>query len=264
MLATQMITHISSFTSIRERLLWASFHCLFGTILLSLTVAGNIWKQSGRSAASELNAYWSELRKGESFDLHKATLAVHQGTTHNSTRYIRLHENWVQWFAGLLYEPLRRTQNTDLLIAGKNAECSERAQILKTIAEEFGHQCRFVGLGGHVVLEVSSESDWQVADPEFGLTFPVNVTQLANESQQPAIESALRSRDINEDQIADYVQIIQSQEDNVRLPIGEALSPRLKIIEDTCGWLAWIIPIACYVSALGYFLSARNGFPQSE
>lgn len=259
-----MITHVSSLHSIRERLVWASFHCLVGTVLLSLTVAGNLWKQSGKSAAAELNAYWSELRNGETFDLNKATMAVHLGTTHKSPRYIRWHENWVQWFAGLLYAPLRRTQNTDLLIAGKNAECSERAQILKTIAEEFGHQCRFVGLGGHVVLEVASENDWQVADPEFGLTFPVNVTQLADESQQLAIETALRSRDINEHQIADYVQIVQSQEDNVRLPIGEALSPRLKLIEDACGWLAWIIPIACYVSALGYFISARNGFPPSE
>lgn len=259
-----MITHVSSLSPVRERLVWASFHCLVGTILLLLTIAGSVWKHTGKSAAAELNAYWSELRNGATFDLNKATLVVHQSTSHNSTRLIGWHENWVQWIAGFAYAPLRRTQNTDLLIAGQNAECSERAQILKTMAEEFGQQCRFVGLGGHVVLEVATESDWQVADPEFGLTFPVNTTRLADECQQSSIEQALRSRDVNEEQIANYVQIIQSQDDNVRLPIGESLSPRLKLAEEACAWLAWIIPIACYVSALGYFISARSGSLRPE
>jgi hypothetical protein len=175
-----------------------------------------------------------------------------------------LNENWVQWIAGFLYVPLRRTQDADLLINGQNAECSERSQILKSIAEEFGFQCRFVGLGGHVVLEVAVDGDWQVADPEFGLTYPVNISRLAEESQESAVIDALRSHHVNDEQISNYLRILQSEEDNIRLPIGEPISPRLKLMEEACDWLAWIIPIACYLSACGYFISARTGSYPTE
>ena len=259
-----MMTYVSALTPVRERLIWASFHCVIGTLLLLLTVAGYLWKQDVVRSESELRTYWAELRTGKPFQLNEATLAVYNSTSLTSERFIRLHENWVQWMAGFLYAPLRRTQDTDLLINGQNAECSERSQILKSIAEEFGYQCRFVGLGGHVVLEVAIDGDWQVADPEFGLTYPVSISRLAAESQQAAVIDALRSRNVNEEQIGNYLRILQSEDDNVRLPIGESISPRLKHMEDACNWLAWIIPIACYVSACGYFFSARTGSYQSE
>lgn len=254
----------SPLSPVREKLIIASFMGIIGTILLLLTVAGQFWQPDVMGGKSDLRRYWNELKNNRPFILDEATLAVYNGTKHESTRVIQFHENWVQWLASFAYHPLRRTQNTELLIEGQTAECSERAQILKTIAEDFGYSCRFVGLGGHVVLEVADDGDWRVADPEFGITFPVDVTRLASPLQEPAIVESLRSRGINDEQIANYLSILQSEEDNCRLPIGEAISPRLRMLEDACGWLAWIIPAAFYLSAIGYVLSARNGTPQLE
>lgn len=258
------MSSISSLGPVREKLIIASFMSIIATILLLLTVAGQFWQPDLGGGKSEIRRYWQDLRNGKPFTLDEATLAVYKGTKHESTRVIQFHENWVQWLASFAYEPLQRTQNTELLIEGQMAECSERAQILKTIAEDFGYSCRFVGLGGHVVLEVAEDGDWRVADPEFGITFPVDVTRLASPLQEPAIVESLRSRGVNDEQIANYLSILQSQEDNCRLPIGESISPRLKMLEDGCGWLAWIIPAAFYLSAIGYVLSARHGIPQVE
>lgn len=243
----------------RERLIWASFHCIVGSLLFTLTLCGYLLKNSMICANPELRSYMAHLEAGRPFDLEEATLAVYNGTSHTTPRFIQVHENWVQWIGGKIHAPLRRTQHTALLINGQIAECSERAQILKTIAEKHGHLCRFVGLGGHVVLEVAMDHVWHVADPEFGLTFPVSITKLSDQNREASIIEALRRRNIHEEQISNYLHILQSEKDNTRLRIGEAISPRLELIENISGWLTWLIPLACYISALGYFISARSG-----
>lgn len=264
MLGSNMTAVGLNLTPIRERLIWASFHCIVGSFLFTLTLCGYLLKNSTICGTPELRTYLARLEAGQPFDLEEATLAVYRGTSHTTPRFIQVHENWVQWLGGKIYAPLRRTQNTALLINGQIAECSERAQILKAIAEKYGYLCRFVGLGGHVVLEVAMDHDWHVADPEFGLTFPVSVTNLADQNQEPSIIEALRSRSIHEKQISNYLRILQSEEDNNRLRIGEAISPRLELIEEISGWLTWLIPLACFISALGYFISARGGNCSAE
>jgi len=252
-----MILQNSSSAPIRERLVWASFYLFLGTFLLTMTLMSHLQRNQSLLKENPLADYRLQLQSGKTFDLQEATEKVFYGTQHESVRRIRFHENWVQWLAGFAYEPLQRTQNTDLLIDGQFAECSERSQILKTIVEECGYPCRFIGLGGHVVVEVAIDNDWCVADPEFGITFSSNAYKLQQKSQQASVEVALSLRGVSEEQIEDYVRILQSEEDNVTLPIGEPLSPRLKVLEEVCMWLSWLLPFASYWSALSCFVSAR-------
>lgn len=209
-------------------------------------------------AKSPVRAYWEELRNGKTFELSEAAYIVFSATTHDSPRYVSFHENWVQWLLSRVYKPLRRTQDTELLIDGGRAECSERSQILKSIAEDCGYRCRFVGLGGHVVLEVEMDCRWYVADPEFGIAFPFDVEQLCKESHSDFVRQALRPRALPEAQIDDYLLILHSTDDNRHLPIGEPISPRLHTIEQVCQWLAWLIPLAFLFSSIGFFLGIRN------
>lgn len=252
-----MFLKSSALAPIRERLVWASFYLFLGTFLLTMTLVSHLQRNQSLLKENPLADYRLQLQTGKPFDLHEATEKIFLGTQHESVRRIKFHENWVQWLAACAYEPLQRTQNTDLLIDGQIAECSERSQILKTIAEECGYPCRFVGLGGHVVVEVAIENDWRVADPEFGITFSCNAYNLVQKNQQASVEVALISRGVPDEQIENYVNILQSEEDNVTLPIGEPLSPRLKIAEEACLWLSWLLPFASYWSAFSCFLSAR-------
>jgi hypothetical protein len=252
-----MILQISAMATVRERLVWASLHLFLGTFLLTMTWGSHLQRNQSLFKDNPLADYRFQLQAGKPFDLQEATEKIFLGTQHESVRRITFHENWVQWLAGFAYEPLQRTQNTDLLIDGQIAECSERSQILKTLAEECGYPCRFVGLGGHVVVEVAMEHDWCVADPEFGLTFSSNAYTLSQKSQQALIEVALSSRGVSDEQIENYLRILQSEEDNTTLTIGEPLSPRLKLAEEVCMWLSWLLPMACYGAALSCFMSAR-------
>ncbi len=105
----------------------------------------------------------------ERFELSDATTRVYQGIVHQEPRYVAPGENWLQAALGLIYGPIKKTQDTNRLLAGGIANCSERSQILKTIAESAGYQCRFVGLQGHVVLEVLDGDRWRMADPDYGV-----------------------------------------------------------------------------------------------
>ena len=245
-------------SQIRRRLFLAVIHCGVGVFLILLTFTGTLWRHESVHNESPVRKYWEELHHGKAFELSEASFVVFSSTTHDAPRYLRFHENWVQWILSRVYKPLRRTQDTELLIDGGRAECSERAQILKSLAEDCGYRCRFVGLGGHVVLEVEMDSQWYVADPEFGLAFPFDIEQLCQESRTDLLRKALKTIALPEDHIDDYLLILHSTDDNRRLPIGEPISPRLYSIEQLCQWLSWIVPLAFLLSSIGFFLGLRG------
>ena len=179
--------------------------------------------------------------------LDDVTMAVCLSSRHSNSRRIGVAENWLLWSLGWIYSPATRTQNTTRLISGGAANCSERCQILKTISERSGFLCRFIGLNGHVVLEVQTTAGWQVADPDFGVTYPLDLAGLQTEYGKSLMQQSLHERGFSDKMIHDYVGWVQSTADNVTLPIGSPMSPRLWTIEVLADWLIWIIPAAFLV-----------------
>jgi hypothetical protein len=208
-----------------------------------------------------LAAYVARLRQGQPFAVDEANDRVFRATAHSDDRRIRWDENWLQWLAGHWYPPLARTQRTPHLIAGRAANCSERSQILKTIAEQSGCQCRFIGLSGHVVLEVNSRGQWRVADPDYGVTYPFGLQQLQAPEAAPLIQTLLSRRGFPPEVIDRYLAIVGSVEDNVVLDVGSPLSPRLYAAEQACAWLVWIIPALCLWSGVFASRARRQARP---
>lgn len=217
---------------------------LLGAALLALHVAGTLLHVATETRdPHSLAAYGAGLRRGETFELRQATREIYLGTVHSDHRRLAFTENWLQWTLGKVHPPLACTQNTDRLIAGSIANCSERSQILKTLAEEAGHECRFVGLAGHVVLEVRTPRGWQVADPDYGVVYPVGIGQLEQAGGEELVRTTLDAAGYPRLTIDRYWEIVGSRNDNVVLPIGSALSPRLDVVERACVWLALLLPL---------------------
>lgn len=202
--------------------------------------------------SKELLSYLRDMQRGGVFELDIATRLVHDGTRHAQPRHIHFLENWMQWTTGFLYPPLRRTQDTYRLIAGGLAECSERSQILKGIAESAGLPCRFVGLTGHVALEVFYQDRWNFADPEYGIVFPCGLQELEQPSQDSYVRDMLATTAHAPWVIDHYMEILLSPADNVVFPVGAAISPRLHRLEQLFAGLLWIFPSTCL--ALGWTL----------
>jgi len=235
---------------------------LCAAALLSLQIICLALQYSLRSAPPEpgsLDAYVASLRSGLTFDLADATHRIYEGTTHSDGRRIAITENWLQWTLGHLYAPLARTQNTELLLAGGLVNCSERSQILKSLAEEAGLTCRFVGLSGHVVLEVETPTGWRVADPDYGVVYPMGIAEWQHESSAPLIDQVLSAAGYPEPTIEHYLQIVHSASDNVVLPLGSALSPRLDRVERACRWLATAIPLGCLLLGIAAMRAGSTG-----
>lgn len=197
-----------------------------------------------------LRSYFKDLKAGQPFDLQEATSQVFRGTVHSDQRRIQFSENWVQWLAGQGYAPLLHTQDTDLLINGGVANCAERAQILKTLAEAAGRKCRFVGLNGHVVLEVEDEGVWQLADPDYGIAYTSGVEVLSQPAAASLVRETLREHGYKGPKAAQYLDILQTPDDNIFLPPGQALSPRRFALEAACRWLARILPPLVLLASL--------------
>jgi hypothetical protein len=190
-----------------------------------------------------LRDYLAASENGAPFDLEKATRVVHQGTVHSDDRRIGLAENWLQWSLGRWYPPLSHVQNTRRLVSGGLANCSERAQILKSLAENTGHACRFVGLNGHVVLEVQWHGVWRVVDPDYGVVYDADLNELQTSVGLSQVRDKLAEAGYDSATIDRYVDILGSTKDNVVLPVGRPLSPRLFALEAACGWMAWVMPV---------------------
>lgn len=237
---------------------------LVGVGLLLLNALGLAVHSRSTNHSSQngsLREYVASLRTGAAFDLGEATRRIYLGTTHSDARRIAVTENWLQWALGRIYPPLSRTQDTDRLIAGNLANCSERSQILKDLAECAGCDCRFAGLSGHVVLEVKLPRGWHVADPDYGVVYPLGIAELQQAKNQRLVGQTLYSAGYSRPVIERYIQILQSTEDNVVLPVRSPLSPRLDLAERACHWLVWLIPWGCILfSAAAQMAFLRSAF----
>ena len=162
---------------------------------------------------------------------------------HSNLRRIEVYENWIMFLLGKLYEPLSKTQNPLRLIEGGIAECGEAVAILNYISNQFGWNARFIGLNGHVISEVMINQELVVVDPHYGIYFEISFDQLENATEEYVL-SVLRENGYSEEIGLWYYEILNSKEDNTVLIFGEAISPRLKLIENISEILKWIIPFA--------------------
>ncbi len=181
--------------------------------------------------------------------LIKSNGFVHRNTTHDVTRQIQPSENWIQWIAGQFYSPLLRTQNPKLLAACGRGDCSERAAVLQWLLQRNQIPSRFVGLGGHVVLEAKADGKLWTLDPDYGLVFPVGVQTLSESASIP-LQMSLLKAGVDPQRASNYEAILTSPEDNVYLPWNAPLSPRLRSFEELCEWLLWCSPAVAWIAIL--------------
>lgn len=193
----------------------------------------------------------------DDFQLDEATMMVCLSLRHSDERFLGLCENWLAWSLGQIYSPAARTQDVERLVLGGAANCSERCQILQTLAEKRGLASRFVGLNGHVVLEVQTPQGWRVTDPDFGVVYPCEMRVLQSEPGIPLIEHLLQDRGFSPETIRQYTGWFQSAHDNVTLEIGSRLSPRLWKLETLCNWLVWVIPTVLLIGSTVRWPSVR-------
>lgn len=217
-----------------------------GSGLLALTLAGYRLETCPQPPDSDrehaLTWCIERAQTSGSFDLALAVVRVHEGTKHSDERRIRPTEDWLQWSLGQFYEPLSHTQDASLLLKDGLTSCAERAQILKTMAEAAGLPCRFVGLQGHVVLEVQQDGAWCYADPDYGISFAAGVAEMSRPESLPQVARRLADRGWSEERIALYLHLLGTTEDNQTRPVGEPISPRLYWIEQACHVLRWQAP----------------------
>ncbi len=183
--------------------------------------------------------------------LRVANEFVFHNTQHDPDRQVQLWENWVQWIAGQFYSPLLRTQDPRLLAAYGKGDCSERAGILQWLLAEQGIASRFVGLGGHVVLEAEAAGSLWTLDPDYGLLFPSGVEAMCEASALP-VQLWLAQCGIEDQRAITYEAILRSADDNVFFPWNSALSPRLKIAERVFLWIFWCLPAISWLTLLGF------------
>lgn len=183
---------------------------VIGTLSLSATICGALARTRPFAPHHPLEDFVLSVRGGDMpFQLEAANNRVNAATVHLEPRHVYFSENWLQHFLGQFYTPLLSTQDTHRLIAGKIANCSERSQILKSIAEWSGYESRFVGLNGHVVLEVRIEGEWHTADPDYNLTFDMPVAELAASERTSLVFMNLLERGYDVSTINRYLEILQ-------------------------------------------------------
>jgi hypothetical protein len=188
----------------------------------------------------------AESMNAGGMSLRAATLYVHSITDHSQGRDLVLWENWLQWLIGQFYSPLLRTQNTRWIISGGQGDCSERAAVLQDLLKCHGVESRFIGLGGHVVLEARTEQGFWVLDPDYGICFETGIERL--EGRAPGELAAwLVEQGLAPKKSFEYERLIKTQQDNVKLDWNHPLSPRLKRIEDLCEWAVWVVPAMCWL-----------------
>jgi hypothetical protein len=177
------------------------------------------------------------------------TRFVHKQTVHSDFRRISWRENWLQWLLGQCYGPLQRTQNPVQLMKEAVGDCSERSAILKELFEASGRKCRYVGLEGHVVLEVWTNEKYCLADADYGVFYSHSLNELTGSEGIDILREKLLAAGYGNSTIANYTKMITSTEDNRTLPEGSPLSPRLAIIEWGCRLIhrgtPWIFLCCC-------------------
>jgi hypothetical protein len=179
------------------------------------------------------------------YSVSRACSFVHSTTEHSVSRRVGWRENWVQASLGLLYPPIARTQSPERIIAGQQADCSERVAALQRMFRQAQLPTRIVGLGGHVVVEVKANGKWYTADPDYGVTYGVGIEQLETGSGL-GVRRSLQRVGYTEPVIDRYLEILHSTSDNIVMGIHQPLSPRLALLEGACGWLLVAIPLSLW------------------
>lgn len=228
-----------------KRLRWMLGALIAG--LASLTTLGALIPIASQTPQqrARVNAYremTAILAEQPAYSVSRACSFVHATTQHSIERRIGWNENWVQASLGLMYPPMARTQSPERIIAGQQADCSERVAALQRMFRQARLPTRIVGLGGHVVLEVKANGKWYTTDPDYGVTYGIGVAQLEAGTGQ-GVRRMLQRIGYAEPVIDRYLEILHSTSDNVVMGINQPLSPRLALLEGACGWLLVAIPL---------------------
>lgn len=231
---------------------------LFVAIVSSILLAAGVWfadptykVRLALFQSMKVSGLSERLDSNPEEVLRVANEFVFENTQHDPDRQVQLWENWVQWIAGQFYSPLLRTQDPRLLAAQGKGDCSERAGILQWLLAEQGIASRFVGLGGHVVLEVEAAGSMWTLDPDYGLLFPFGVAAMCEVSPLP-IQIMLAQSGIDTQRAITYEAILRSADDNVFFPWNSALSPRLKLAERAFLWIFWCLPAISWLTLLSF------------
>jgi hypothetical protein len=230
-------------------------------LLAVLTTVGAVapsWSSSseGRERRNRLQGFADDFADGWYYPIHRSCRLVHSLTEHSIERRIAPRENWLQWVAGQFYPPLQRTQRVDRILERGIGDCSERVIVLQTLVRKQLLPTRIVGLGGHVVLEVQANRKWYTADPDYGVVFPWSVERMS-ELPDRAIAWILAEAGYSLPQIAEYLRIVKSTEDNIAMPLNTPLSPRLAWLETICHHGIIVLPAAMW-SLLGILAMTRS------
>ncbi len=178
------------------------------------------------------------------FNLEAVNTLIFESMIHSDARRIGFRENWLLWLMGHVHEPFSHTQDPEKIIAGGGGLCSEVTTVLKRIVEVNGLQAHFVHLMGHTLLEVETKEGWRIADPDYGVTYPVGLKVLEGKNGADLISKRLYAKGYSTDEVERYIHAFQTVEDNLISDASRQVeSPRLYMIEQWAGWLKWIIPV---------------------
>ena len=167
------------------------------------------------------------------FDIKKTTSLVFESLKHES-RDILIFENWFLWFLSNLYDPLKKTQNIERIVDGGVGICNEVSAVLNEVALLNKIPARFISLEGHIISELKINNEWILADADYGIVFPFGYEKIfANDLQytKETVRRLLTERGFDFKTIQKYEEVLLSTENNTVHKIGEAISPRLMLIE---------------------------------
>jgi hypothetical protein len=227
--------------------------------LSSLGVSARFWFADGRSLQRLVDYQTVKHLPPASVqqNIRSLTAYVHGLTEHSSGRDLAIWENWTQWLVGQFYSPMLRTQNPRWIVSGGKGDCSERAAVLQDLLGCHGIESRFVGLGGHVVLEAQTETGTWVLDPDYGISMDLGIDQLLR--QAPGhVAAKLVGHGMTGTSSIEYEQLIRTEKDNIQLDWNAPLSPRLKRLEDYYEIAFWLVP------AVSWLFVAWNIFPSRD
>ncbi len=132
-----------------------------------------------------------ERRAGESEKdyARRMTLLVNQGIAHqweksNAFKYRMTVPPWENYFlfAKSIISPKRykRYEYADYKKAAERGVglCSQHVVVLESVLAREGMEANVVVLGGHVVARVEADGAWIMADPDYGVIVPEDITEI--------------------------------------------------------------------------------------
>jgi hypothetical protein len=88
-----------------------------------------------------------------------------------------------------------------------------------------------------------------MADPDYGILAYGIVEQVAADADRQVV-APLKGAGYSQEIINQYLEILQSSEDNVRMPMNSPISPRLHWIEEMTRILLVALPCSLWVIAI--------------